>query len=350
MNQLLAFAIVILVLVFFHELGHFLFARLFKMKVEVFSIGMGPEIISRRDKKGTIWRLALVPIGGYIKVLEGKRNKNTVGSFESCPVWQRMLMVFAGPVFSVLFGWFIFLGSSMIWGKAYIPNYNKVGINKIVVDSPAQKSGLKTGDIITSIISDDKKYKINNFYDMYQIIQKSENNQIKLILNRNNEELKLFIKPKAYTNKKDEVVYRIGVSSHQPSYKKVSFVESLSIANIISLKAMVTVYNGIIDTLKNGINSENVGGPIKIAQISGQSINMGIIYFLHFMALLSINLGILNMIPLPILDGGRIVLLIVEFIIRRPLPDKFINPIMIISVLSMLILFLFILMLDLGVI
>ena len=113
---------------------------------------------------------------------------------------------------------------------------------------------------------------------------------------------------------------------------------------------MIAVYNGIIDTFQNGIKSENVGGPIKIANISGQSIDMGIIYFLHFMALLSINLGVLNMIPLPILDGGRVVLLMVEFVIGRPLPDKLINPIMLISVLLMLILFFFILALDLGII
>ena len=109
MNQILSFIVVILVLVFFHELGHFLFARLFKMKVEVFSIGMGPEIISRLDIKGTIWRLALIPIGGYIKLLEGKTNKDIVGSFESRPIWQRMIMVLAGPAFSILFGWLIFL-------------------------------------------------------------------------------------------------------------------------------------------------------------------------------------------------------------------------------------------------
>ncbi|MFL2659932.1 MAG: M50 family metallopeptidase [Alphaproteobacteria bacterium] len=350
MNQLLSFIVVILVLVFFHELGHFLFARLFKMKVEVFSIGMGPEIISRRDKKGTIWRLALIPIGGYIKLLEGKANKDIVGSFESRPIWQRMIMVLAGPAFSILFGWLIFLSSSIIWGKAYIPNYNEVGINKVVVDSPAQKSGLKTGDIITSIVLDDKKYKVNSFYDIYNIIQKSGSNKIKLIVNRNNEELKLFITPKAYTNNKDEIVYRIGVSSPQLLYKKVGFVESFKIANEVSLRAMIAVYNGIIDTFQNGIKSENVGGPIKIANISGQSIDMGIIYFLHFMALLSINLGVLNMIPLPILDGGRIVLLMVEFVIGRPLPDKLINPIMLISVLLMLILFFFILALDLGII
>ena len=343
------FSIVIMVLVFFHELGHFLFARVFKMKVDVFSVGMGPEILSKIDKYGTKWRLAIIPIGGYVKVLEGSENKNQQGSLESKPVWQRMIMVFAGPVFSVLLGWIIFFGMFGIWGKPTMADYSQKGINKVVVGSPAEISGLQTGDIITEITSNGKVHKITSFYNMYNAIQQTGEKQSILTVKRAGNDIKIKITPRPYNTEKGDVVYRIGVTAHPLEYKEMTLLDSFSNANDVSIRASLAIYNGIIDMFKNGIDKENVGGPIKIAQMSGQSGDMGLFYLLQFMALLSINLGILNMIPLPILDGGRLVLLTVEGIIRRPLPENLVNPIMAFSVVLMIVLFVFITMVDIGI-
>ncbi|MGB1360721.1 MAG: RIP metalloprotease RseP, partial [Alphaproteobacteria bacterium] len=242
-----------------------------------------------------------------------------------------------------------FVGIFSVLGKGEMPDYKTVGINKVMPDSPAESSGIKTGDIITKITVSGKDYKINNFQDMFVAVQSAGNKKVTINVKRSNENIKMNITPRAYTGSDGKLYYRIGVSGFPPVYTKTSLIETINMGTSATLLVVRMVYDSVVEMFSNGIETDKMGGPIKIAQMSGQSANMGILKLFEFMALLSINLGILNMIPIPVLDGGRLVLLMAEGVIRRPLPEKLVNPIMAISVIFMLSFFIFMIFVDLGI-
>ena len=349
MFTLLSFSLVIVLVVFFHELGHFLVARLFGVQVKAFSVGIGPKIISRTDKHGTEWKLCLLPLGGYVQMLEGEKTKNIKSSFENKTVTQRLLIVLAGPIASVALGWIIFFGIFSYHGAKEQPNFTIEGIGEVVKNSPAHIAGLQRNDVITKISFKDRVFDIKTFHDVYMATQIAGKTPMQVHVARNDAVKVLEISPRAVIDERSaKVVYRIGFMAKPLKVKKLTIGQSLSRATSVTVKSLTMIYDGLINMFKNGIGDE-MGGPLKIAQVSGDAGRAGFEYLLGFIAMLSINLAVINMLPLPIMDGGRALFLCVEGIFRRPLPKKITETIMMASVWFMLLFFIFITLKDLGV-
>ncbi len=348
MSTLFSFSLVIVLIVFFHELGHFLVARACGIKVKAFAVGMGPKILSRVDKHETEWKLCILPIGGYVQMIEGDEAKNTSDLFDNKPVWKRLSVVLAGPLASLLLGWILFFGVFAIYGTKESPNYLADGIGEVLKDTPAQSAGLQYGDVITQITVDGKVKATNNFYDVYVTVQNVGKKPMVLTVKRGDKIKYMPLISRAVLDERtNKIVYRIGFKAQPLKTKKISIGESLSKANQVTVHSLTMIYDAVIRMFKEGIG-EDMGGPIKIAQISGEAGRAGMEYLWGFIAMLSINLAVINMLPLPIMDGGRALLLMIEGVFRRPLHKKITETIMLISVSFMLCFFVFITLKDLG--
>ena len=183
-QSLIAFLIILTPIVFIHELGHFLFARLFGVRVEIFSVGFGPILLSYNDSKGTKWQVAAIPIGGFVKMYgelnvspEVAMETSKEGSFQFAYPWQRLLIVFAGPLFNFLLTIILIAGIYIFFGKVEISNQ----VNDVVVGSPAQQAGIISNDKIISI----NNIKVKNFEEIRQIIFESPNKELEFEINRN---------------------------------------------------------------------------------------------------------------------------------------------------------------------
>ena len=350
MSTLLSFSLVILLIVFFHELGHFAVARAFGIKVKVFSVGIGPKLISRIDKKGTEWRLCILPLGGYVEMVEGKKAKNIKDSFDNKTVFQRLMVVLAGPMASLILGWVVFFGVFSYFGAKQAPNFAVAGVGEVLPNSPADIAGLKQDDVIINIAYADKKQDIKSFLDVYNIVQSAGVNPMILKVKRGDVVKDLNVVSRAVIDSQtNKVVYRIGFKTKPAKTIALTIGESFDKANVVTGYSLMSIYKGVVTIFTEGIG-ENIGGPVKIAQVSGQAGRAGIEYLLSFIAMLSINLAVINMLPLPIMDGGRALLLLIEGIVRKPVPKKITQNIMIFSVWFIMLFFVFITLKDLGLI
>lgn len=313
-NYILGFFVLISVLVFVHELGHYLFAKLFKVKVDAFSIGFGKELFGFTDKSGTRWKFAPIPFGGYVKMKgEMLSNPNTPvddDSFVAKKVWQKFLIIFAGPLFNLIFPIIIIFGIVFFNGTK---NYDTT-ISKVVKDTPAY-----------NILQDnDKIAKINNtsvttFKQVQTILQNNPNKTVAIEVLRNNKTLAFNIKlSSAIVNGK-----QIGVLGVQSALNVISTNYSLTNAIKTSYNTYITVTFAIVNGLKKlftlQLQLKDIGGPIKIAQIAGESAKQGLSNWLFVMSLISINLAIVNLLPIPALDGGYLLIYLVQIITRKQL-------------------------------
>ena len=334
METVLSFCIVIVLVVFFHELGHYLAARACGVKVEVFSIGFGPSIASQKDRNGTEWRICILPFGGYVKMLEkdifakeDKQQKPPENSFSSKSLGQRLIIIFAGPLASIIFGWSIFYGLLAVYGQPVPPNYIRQGIGGVVVGGVADKAGLKAGDVVVRVIDGEKKqYIIKTFFDLYGAVQKISTGPATFFVDRAGVKKTFFLSPRPIIVQKDDgiqrLVYQIGVKSPLVHYRNLSLQEALVRSVIVSQNALSMILRGYKELFLGHLGMDAVGGPVKIAQLSADSMRSGAQNFLGFIALFSINLGIINLFPIPIADGGRIVLLCLEGVRRRPMSPR----------------------------
>lgn len=338
------FIILILCCVFFHEMGHFLVARAFKMRVLEFSIGMGKPLLSRTDRHGTVWKMCPIPIGGYVRMAEsGTKNYHTY------PVYQRFLMVLAGPVFSVVFGWAMFFCAFAVWGHPQIPDYRTGGIYQVMPDTPAYNTDLQRGDVIVKMQQNQDVYTIHSFYDMYTAVQRFKSSPIEATVKRGNTVHIISITPKAYHAQNGDIVYRIGVRGYPLEYVPLGVGETFNQSVDVTWRMVTLVYDSITRLLVGNIAKEELGGPIKIANMAGETLHMGWRVFIIFMGGFSINLGLFNMIPLPVLDGGRLVLLVAEGVRRRPIGAKVSHMLMAWSMAIVFTFLIFITLLDIGV-
>lgn len=452
-RNLLFFLIAIVILVGFHEFGHFITARLCGVKVLRFSLGFGKVLFSHKGKDGCEYAVSLIPLGGYVKMLDSREGpvdeKELAHEFNNQKVWKRLAIVAAGPIFNIVLAFFLYyamylIGVSTIkpyvtaveeqsiswnagmrnndlilkiddeqvldWEDASYELIQHIGdeivitlkhengqeakakldltnwsihrenqgrlfeplgfspkyidltkrIGGVLPNSPAEKAGLKVGDEIVSL----NGTKIDDWYSFSRFVAKHPGEEIELTVNRPNfpagtdvdkitfkeyekypfvqKNFKIIL---ATTGTPEKPKGQIGVSviaenlSHGERFvREYGPIESISksIQKMVSICKLTVVTIGKL--LNGSIAANNISGPIAIAKSAGITASIGIEYFIGFMALISINLGIMNLIPLPVLDGGHIMFYLIEAICRRPLPDKVMQGLMYFGVFVLLLL------------
>ncbi len=330
------FLVLLGVLVFVHEYGHFIVARKLGVSVSAFSIGFGKELWSITDKQGTVWKISLIPLGGYCQFLgDGDESSTTEVDlskyseeeqkhlFATQKPIKKLAIAFAGPFFNYLFAFLVFFGLFFFIGSYDIPPV----ITGVIENSPAEKAG---------IIENDKVIEINGnpIVDWNDISREVSvaTETVEMVIERNNEKIKLIIPIEEMDYAFDETEKplkrrMIGIKGEAKRFKVVkdnfNFVSSVK-------KSFLEVYNttdmtlrGIGQIISGERSGEEVGGIIRIAEMSGDiSKSRGFWDFLSFMALLSINLGLINLFPIPLLDGGHVIIYLLEIVSRRELNAK----------------------------
>jgi regulator of sigma E protease len=335
-GYIVPFLFVLTIVVFFHELGHFLIARWAGVKVLTFSLGFGPELAGFNDRHGTRWRISAVPLGGYVKFFGDDSEASTpdleslghmsaeeqAGSFHHKKVGPRAAIVAAGPIANFLLAIVIFAGMSLYFGKpSSIPR-----VDVVQPDSVAASAGFKIGDVVVSIDGTS----IESFADMQRIVSTSAGSKLTFQVKRDGAMVAIAATP-ALKEVKDIFgnSHKIGVLgiqyNAQPSDPKttpVGYVESLK----IGVEQVWFIVDGtfkFVGSLFVGAgNTGDLGGPLRIAQLSGQAASLGFQFLLQLCAALSVSIGLLNLFPVPLLDGGHLLFYLVEAVRGRPLSPR----------------------------
>ena len=337
LNFILPFVILLTVVVFVHEYGHYYFARKYGVGVTDFSIGFGKEIFGINDKNGTRWKFCLIPLGGYVKFF-GDRNVFSQTEQEELlkkyndhdkkklfvvkPLYQRSLIVFGGPLANFVLAILIFTFIYMFSGKDFTP----AKISEIQENSPAFKSGLKVKDTITEI----DKNKVKSVLEVSTYINTSTKESIVIEVMRNQQELSFIIEPKEILgednlgNKVKKKIIGIKISPLNNEFDKQKLGPSKAIYYAVGETWFVTktTLKFIGSMFQGKGDSSQLGGPIRIAKITGQVSQFGFIAFLSIMAYISISLGLINLFPIPLLDGGHLMFYAFEKILGKPLSQK----------------------------
>jgi regulator of sigma E protease len=330
------FLFVLTIVVFFHELGHFLMARLCGIKVLVFSIGFGPEIAGFNDRYGTRWKISAVPLGGYVKFF-GDDNAASVpdqaaasamtdaerkDSFMFQPVGSRAAVVAAGPIANFVLAIAIFAAIFMTVGK----QTTSALVDTVQPASAAEAAGFKPGDLVTAINGE----KIESFSDMQRIVSISAGEMLSISVDRGGAPVTLKATPQL-KELKDNFgnVHRLGVLGISRSMSPGDIkTEKAGPLRAIVMGAQETWF--VVDRTLAYIGgvfmgreaADQLGGPIRIAQVSGQVATAGFTALIHLTAVLSVSIGLLNLFPIPLLDGGHLLFYVIETIRGRPLSER----------------------------
>ncbi len=337
LSYILPFIVLILIVVFIHEYGHYYFAKKFGVGVTDFSIGFGKEIFGWNDKSGTRWKICWIPLGGYVKffgdrnvysqadhkeILEKYSEEDQKKLFTLKPLYQRSLIVFGGPLANFLLALVIFFSIYTFVGKDFTPAV----INEVQKDSPAMSGGLKQNDIILEIDGN----KVESIMDVSKFITMSTDEIIDFKVKRSYDELILKVKPNIVPGEdnlgnklnKRIVGIKLGAYNNEINHVKLGPAQAIYHAahevyfvGISSLKYIGAMIFGKADT-------SQLGGPIRIAKISGQVAEFGVLAFISMMAYISISLGLVNLFPIPMLDGGHLMFYAFEKVLGRPLSQK----------------------------
>ncbi|MDA9876868.1 RIP metalloprotease RseP [Candidatus Pelagibacter sp.] len=337
LSYILPFIALIVVVVFIHEYGHYYFAKRFGVGITDFSIGFGKEMFGWNDKSGTRWKVCVIPLGGYVKFF-GDRNVYSQADndkiikeyskedqdklFVLKPLYQRALIVLGGPLANFLLAILIFFSVYTFAGKDFTPAV----INEVQKGSPAMVAGLKDNDIVVSIDSNEVK----SIMEVSKYIMMSTDEFINFTVNRYDQDLTFRVKPNIVEGEdnlgnkisKRMVGIKLGAYNNEVNHIKLGPAKALFYAvnevyyvSTSSLKYIGSMIAG------NGDTSQ-LGGPIRIAKISGQVAEFGILPFISLMAYISISLGLINLFPIPMLDGGHLMFYGIEKLLGRPLSQK----------------------------
>ncbi|MGB4985332.1 MAG: RIP metalloprotease RseP [Erysipelotrichaceae bacterium] len=325
------FIILIGFLTLVHELGHFIAAKIFGVYCHEFAIGFGPTLFSFKGKE-TKYALRALPLGGFVSMAgESDEVKNDVvvpvnRTIKGINRFKQIIIMLSGVLMNFIIALLLFISINAINGKVVIPP--PAVIDQVLENSPAQAAGMLKGDKILEITFENKKViKPTDYYDMINKIG-AYNSTMIFTVDRNNEKMDLYVTPRF-----DEPSnrYLIGITSAKSTIKEISFFEAVnygfkefqnSIGNLVH----------VIGQLFNGYGLDQLSGPIGIFEVTNQFAQSGILPFLSLMAFLSLNLAIFNLLPVPLLDGGRVVITVIEAIIRKPLNEKLVNVLMMASI------------------
>ncbi len=334
-EYLVPFLIVLTLVVFAHEFGHFIVARLCGVRVEEFSIGFGRELAGRLSKAGTRWKLSAVPIGGYVKMFgdedpasattdearEFTEEEKAVAFFAQSRI-KRALVVVAGPIFNFIFAVVIFVVLFSVFGQVLFQPV----IGEVMAETAAAEAGLKAGDEILEIDGEPIRY----FQALQDHVLMYPGEEMDLKIRRGEETLFLSVTPRLI---QDEARFGspekrpfLGVRSESGeeyrTFKKMplhrAVVESVSSSWDIASRTLLALWQ----IVRGSRSSDELGGPIRIAEFSGDAAKKGVAGYLSFIAMLSVNLGLINLFPIPLLDGGHLAIYGMEGAMRRPLSDR----------------------------
>ncbi|HEY1981317.1 MAG TPA: RIP metalloprotease RseP [Xanthobacteraceae bacterium] len=333
---LLPFLFVLSLVVFFHEFGHFLVARLCGVRILVFSIGFGPELVGFNDRHNTRWKISAIPLGGYVKFfgddnaasvpdaprLESMPESDRAKSFFFQPVYKRAAIVAAGPIANFILAIVIFAAVFALYGKQTM----SARVDAVQADSAAAAAGFQPGDLVVSIDGN----AIADFEQMQRVVSESAGNQLDIKVDRKGATLDLKATP-ALKEIKDNFgnVHRIGILGISRS----TAAEDLKSQPVGPLQAValgaeetwfvvdrtLTYIGGVVVGREA---ADQLGGPIRIAQISGQVASIGFVALIHLAGVLSVSIGLLNLFPIPLLDGGHLLFYAIEATRGRPLSER----------------------------
>lgn len=327
----LAFVAVIGPLVFVHELGHYLVARWCGVKAEAFSIGFGPEIAAWVDRRGTRWRIGALPLGGYVR-FKGDMNAASqtdpawlqlpsaerAESFPAKPLWQRAAIVAAGPLINFLFAILVLATFAVVHGESRTPAV----AGQVQAGSAAAAAGIQPGDRIVSL----NGREMATFDDIRLYAQIRPDEPVTILIERAGQNIERQGRV-GTVQERDGFgnsfrIGRLGIAPGDPVIEPVALWR----APIVAIKQTGQIVRTMVETLGQilggGRSVKELGGPLKIAEVSGQAATLGLEGFVFFMALISINLGFINLLPIPMLDGGHLLFYGVEAIQRRPVSPR----------------------------
>ncbi|WP_018185430.1 RIP metalloprotease RseP [Kaistia granuli] len=336
LGYLIPFLFVLTIVVFFHELGHFLVARWCGVRVKAFSIGFGPELIGFNDRRGTRWKISAIPLGGYVKFLgdedaastpsrdtiAGMSEEDRKDTFFAKNVWQRAAIVAAGPIANFILAIVIFAGIFTLYGR----EVTSARVDQVVTGGAAETAGFKVGDLVLSIDG----APIASFNDLQRIVSASADESLTIVVERDGGEVTLQATPqrREITDRFGNV-HKIGQLGLSRSASAADVkLERFSLPQAVVLGAQETWF--IVDRTFDYIggiftgreSTEELGGPIRVAQVSGQVATLGVVALINLAAILSVSIGLLNLFPVPMLDGGHLMFYLFEIIRGKPLSAR----------------------------
>lgn len=323
---------VLTAVVFVHELGHFLVARWNGVRVDTFSIGFGPRLAGFRDRHGTDWRFSAIPLGGYVKFFgdadaaSGRADDRPMTeeeqrvSYHNKSVWQRIAIVFAGPAANFLFAMVVFASIYMAVGITVTPPI----VSSVQPDSAAAAAGIEPGDRFIAI----NGTPISRFEEVQQLIPLTNGATLRITLDRNGERREVTATPRI-----EEITDDLGETRRQAILGVAATTETQDVVRLGPVAAAgqaVAQTYGIIEAtvisvsqmIAGSRSTDDLGGPIRIAQMSGKVAELGFVSLLLFTAFLSVNLGFINLLPIPVLDGGHLVFYTIEAARGQPLSEQ----------------------------
>jgi regulator of sigma E protease len=324
---IVVFVLILGLLVYVHEFGHFITARMMKMKVEEFGFGFPPRLLKLFEKNGTTYTLNWIPIGGFVKIKgESGEQADDEDSFAHKKIWQRLVVLVAGVSMNVILAWLLLsigfgIGLPQVVDENNQAAYSNPQIQVISVEegSAAAAAGLKMGDTIKSLDG----LSFSKIKDFQEYVFANPDREIKVEVVRGKDDFTVSVEP---TKMKDSETEVLGVGLVRTAIVSYPWYQALwqgAKSTVFTIIGTLMAFGAIIKNwLISGESAAQIAGPIGIAVMTGQVVNLGFIYVLQFAALLSINLAIINILPLPALDGGRVLFLFIEKIRRRPVSEK----------------------------
>ncbi|MDA8050497.1 MAG: RIP metalloprotease RseP [Rhodospirillales bacterium] len=323
LRTVVSFAVVLGVLISVHEFGHYLAARLCGVHVEAFSIGFGRALATWRDRRGTEWRLAMLPLGGYVK-LHGQEPLETVSAeerarwlpgraFREKPLGARAVVVAAGPIANFILAFVLF---TMLFATAGRPVVQPI-VNAVVPESAAATAGLKPGDRIVAI----GRHPIGSFAEIQHLIEARPDRSLVLTVLRHGRTIHLSARTGA-TRLAGRRIGMLGISGNTTAFTRLGPLASLAAAGRESWTVGAVTLGGVWQIITTRRGSAELGGPLRIAELSGRVAALGIASLVSFIAVLSINLGLINLLPIPVLDGGHLLFYLAEALHGRPLSAR----------------------------
>lgn len=336
LSVLLPFLFVLTVVVFVHELGHFLVARWCGVKVSAFSIGFGKEIFGFYDRHGTRWRFAWIPLGGYVKFMDDENGASVpdrealarmspeerAGAFQTKPLAAKAAIVAAGPIANFLLAIVIFAATFAIVGM----HVTAPRVDELVPGGTAASSGFRQGDLIVAIDGT----RVETFSDMQRIVSSSADRELAFSINRDGKEIVLKATParKEITDRFGNKL-RIGVigikrnaNPQDWEFKRYGPIEAVGMGVRETFFIVTRTLGYVGDVIMGREAADQLGGPIRIAEVSGQVASIGFLPLISLTAVLSVSIGLINLFPIPLLDGGHLLFYAIEAVRRRPLSER----------------------------